>query len=97
MFNQHTHIKFRTDSNGNLVEVTEQNTKITYTKIKEFSIGRLVFTIELISIKSTIKARIAYFKYNNAVARMRRTLPAAIFSRFQRLMGLLGFNVHMTY
>lgn len=88
-----TTIRFRTDIAGNLIEVTEFNTRITYTADRTFGIGRLEIAYNRVLILRTMRARIKYASYNNAISRFHRTA----FSRFQRIMRVLGFSVRMTY
>jgi hypothetical protein len=58
-----TYIQFRTDNKGNLVTVTEFNTKITYVNMVNFKIGRLEFSFERMLVLRTIKAHTKFRAY----------------------------------
>ena len=95
-----TTIQFRTDTNGNLITVTEQNTKIKYYRVKTITVGRIVISLELVNIKSTFKARTAYFMYNNRIARAKRAVVRSYrltMYRIHTFFAKRGVEVHLTY
>lgn len=98
--NNENQIAFRTDSNGNLITVSEINTKIKYIHYKTFAVGRLAVTIEVVSLSATLKARIAYFMYNNRVSRSKRAVVAAYKLAVRRAHFALaskGIQIRLTY
>ena len=88
-----TNIHFRKDKDGRLIQVTETNTKITYTQDREFRIGRLVISYTRVQLRRTLVARFYYFMYNNRLARLKR----AVFPAIQRLLARFGLRVYLTY
>jgi hypothetical protein len=72
---------FRT-INGITTEITETNTKVTYITECTFYIGRLELSYQRVLVRRTCKARLAYFLYNNALARAKRAVAARLASDF---------------
>lgn len=85
-------IHFRKSGDG-LISVTEQNTKITYTKDHEYTIGRIVISFTRVAVRKTLQARWAYFMHNNCIARFKRGFMHAVSRFFLRF----GIHVYMTY
>jgi hypothetical protein len=84
-------IHFRKSGND-LIAVTEQNTKITYTTTKHYELGRLVVEFERVCYRKTAQARFNYFMYNNRIARFKRALMPFI----SRHAAKFGLHLYMT-
>lgn len=75
---QEQELHFRKTASGDIITVTELNTKITYTRTKQYKIGRLIFQVERTNLSKTFAARTRYFLYNNRISRFKRALVPTI-------------------
>jgi hypothetical protein len=64
-------IHFTKDDSGNILAISEFNTKITYANTKVFTIGRLEFTYTRYYVLATLRARIKFSLYTGLKSALR--------------------------
>jgi hypothetical protein len=89
--NTNIHIIFRTTAAGDIINVTELNTRITYKRDCRLTLGRLVVSYSRVLIRKTIRARFRYFMHNNRVARFKRAVGPAM----QQGLSRVGVRVYV--
>ena len=88
---QEQQLHFRKTADGELITITELNTKITYVQTKEYKLGRLIIVREQIKLRKTFAARIRYVLYNNRVSRFKRAVVPSV----KRFMADHGLQIYV--
>lgn len=70
--NENDDYTFRTLANGDVVRVTDRNTRITYTITRERRLWRFTITYTRVRMLRTARARVSYAAYNSRLARFGR-------------------------
>lgn len=73
MYENQNQYNFKATDDG-IVTITEQNTKITHTRIVERSVFGYIIRYERVLLLKTVRARLHYSMYNNPLARFKRNL-----------------------
>lgn len=86
--NNEDQIRFRM-RHGEVIIVTELNTKIDYFVYRERHVGRFTIKYTRLRVFRTLRGRLVYYTFNNPISRFNR----ALVPRVSRTLDSLGISI----